>query len=60
MIGDIVFIEMVLGMKKIMCDSDVVGRIGGDEFIIFMKNIFLVKDVEKKVEELLYMFCYLF
>lgn len=34
MIGDIVLTEMASGMKKIMRDSDVVGRIGGDEFAI--------------------------
>ncbi|MFQ5008970.1 diguanylate cyclase [Clostridioides difficile] len=60
MIGDIVLTEMASGMKKIMRDSDVVGRIGGDEFTIFMKNISTVKDAEKKAEELLYMFRHLF
>ncbi|EQE00507.1 diguanylate cyclase domain-containing protein [Clostridioides difficile] len=60
MIGDIVLTEMASGMKKIMHDSDVVGRIGGDEFTIFMKNISSVKDAEKKAEELLYMFRHLF
>ncbi|HBG5220646.1 TPA: diguanylate cyclase [Clostridioides difficile] len=60
MIGDIVLTEMASGMKKIMRDSDVVGRISGDEFTIFMKNISSVKDAEKKAEELLYMFRHLF
>ncbi|EQI18914.1 diguanylate cyclase domain-containing protein [Clostridioides difficile] len=60
MIGDIVLTEMASGMKKIMRDSDVVGRIGGDEFTIFMKNISSVKDAEKNAEELLYMFRHLF
>ncbi|WP_131058061.1 diguanylate cyclase domain-containing protein [Clostridioides difficile] len=60
MIGDIVLTEMASGMKKIMRDSNVVGRIGGDEFTIFMKNISSVKDAEKKAEELLYMFRHLF
>ncbi|MGX9758268.1 diguanylate cyclase domain-containing protein [Clostridioides difficile] len=60
MIGDIVLTEMASGMKKIMCDSDVVGRIGGDEFAIFMKNISSTKDAEKKAEELLNMFRHLF
>nr|UWI50134.1 diguanylate cyclase [Clostridioides difficile] len=60
MIGDIVLTEMASGMKKIMRDSDVVGRIGGDEFAIFMKNISSTKDAEKKAEELLYMFRHLF
>ena len=37
--GDMVLGEMATAMKKKVRDSDVVGRIGGDEFIIFMKNI---------------------
>lgn len=60
MIGDIVLTEMASGMRKIMRDSDIVGRIGGDEFTIFMKNISSVQDAEKKAEELLYMFSHLF
>lgn len=60
MIGDIVLTEIASGMKKIMHDNDVVGRIGGDEFAIFMKNISSTKDAEKKAEELLYMFRHLF
>ncbi|UWD49229.1 diguanylate cyclase [Clostridioides difficile] len=60
MIGDIVLAEMASGMKKIMRDSDVVGRIGGDEFAIFMKNISSTKDAENKAKELLYMFRHLF
>ncbi|KPI46762.1 diguanylate cyclase [Clostridioides difficile] len=60
MIGDMVLTEMASGMRKIMRDSDIVGRIGGDEFTIFMKNISSVQDAEKKAEELLYMFSHLF
>lgn len=60
MIGDIVFTEIAAGMKKIMRDNDIVGRIGGDEFTILMKNISSLKDAEKKAEELLYMFRHLF
>ncbi|PBH18371.1 diguanylate cyclase, partial [Clostridioides difficile] len=60
MTGDIVLTEMASGWKKRMHDSDVGGRIGGDEFTICMKNISSVKDAEKKAEELLYMFRHLF
>lgn len=60
MVGDFVLAEMADGMKKIMREDDIVGRIGGDEFIIFMKNIMSTKDVEKKVNELLMMFHHLF
>ncbi|GKH31624.1 diguanylate cyclase [Muricomes sp. OA1] len=60
MVGDIVLAEMAAGMKGLMRESDIVGRIGGDEFIIFMKNIVTPKDAEKKAEDLLRMFRHLF
>ena len=52
--------EMATAMKKKVRDSDVVGRIGGDEFIIFMKNITSHLDAEKKAEELQKTFAHLF
>lgn len=58
--GDIVLSEMASGMKKMIRDTDLVGRIGGDEFTIFMKNISSVEVAEKKAEELLEMFNHLF
>lgn len=58
--GDLVLVEMANGMKKIMRENDIVGRIGGDEFIIFMKDTGALKNVEKKAGELLNMFQHLF
>lgn len=60
MTGDMVLAEMASGMKKLMSDNDVVGRIGGDEFTIFMKDINSQSDAEEKAEELLHMFRHLF
>ena len=60
MTGDIVLSEMASGMKKMIRDTDLVGRIGGDEFTIFMKNISSVEVAEKKAAELLEMFNHLF
>lgn len=60
MIGDMVLAQIAAGMKELMRDSDIVGRIGGDEFIIFMKDIASPKDAEKKAEKLLYIFRHLF
>ena len=37
-VGDMVLSEMAKGMKHVMRVNDIVGRIGGDEFIIFMKD----------------------
>lgn len=60
MVGDVVLAELANGMRSLMRDSDIVGRIGGDEFTVFMKNISSLKDAEKKAQELLHMFRHLF
>lgn len=60
MIGDVVLTEMASGMKKIMRDTDIVGRIGGDEFTVFMKQIPSPETAKKKADEMLYMFRHLF
>lgn len=36
--GDAVLINISDNLKKIFYESDIVGRIGGDEFLIFIKN----------------------
>lgn len=59
-VGDLVLVEMAGGMKKIMREHDIVGRVGGDEFIIFMKDIASLQNAEQKAEELLKMFQSLF
>lgn len=60
MLGDMVLTEMAHGMKKTMRDNDVVGRIGGDEFTIFMKDLSSREDAEKKASSLSEMFRHLF
>lgn len=60
MLGDVVLTEMASGMKKLMQESDIVGRIGGDEFAVFMKNISSSSAAEKKAAELSEMFAQLF
>ena len=37
--GDAVLAELAAGMKKLTRKSDVIGRIGGDEFAIFLKDV---------------------
>lgn len=59
LVGDIVLTAMASSMKKLMKDSDIVGRIGGDEFTIFMKHTSL-DEVERTVKQLLPMFQQLF
>ncbi len=60
MVGDVVLTELAMAMKKIMRSSDVVGRIGGDEFTIFMKPISRVEDARQKAEVMLDIFRSLF
>lgn len=58
--GDAVLTEMAIGMQKLMRQSDVVGRIGGDEFIVFLKDIPSQDVAEEKARKLLDTFKNLF
>ncbi|WP_133969417.1 diguanylate cyclase domain-containing protein [Eubacterium limosum] len=58
--GDAVLTEMAIGMKKLVRQSDVVGRIGGDEFIIFLKDLTSQGVAEEKARQLLDTFQHLF
>lgn len=58
--GDAVLSEIAAGMKKIVRKSDVVGRIGGDEFTIFVKNISSADAARVKAQQLLDIFHHLF
>lgn len=44
--GDIVLQETAQYMQEISRQNDEIGRLGGDEFIIFLKNIKNIEDVE--------------
>lgn len=58
--GDAVLSELAAIMKKLTRQTDVVGRIGGDEFMVFLKDIPSVRAAAKKAEELLELFRHLF
>ena len=58
--GDMVLSEMAAGMKKITRQTDVAGRIGGDEFAIFFKDIPSTAMITEKAGQLLAMFKRLF
>lgn len=51
--GDEFLVELARGLKKSFRDSDIVGRVGGDEFFALMKNVPDVALVERKANELL-------
>lgn len=58
--GDAVLAELASGMKRLTRGSDIVGRIGGDEFTVFLKDVPDRKLAERKAELFLDMFRHLF
>lgn len=51
--GDEFLIKLADRLKRSSRDSDVVGRIGGDEFFVFLKNVAEISQIEKKAKEIL-------
>lgn len=51
--GDVVLCELAEKLQKLFQHEDIVGRIGGDEFMAFMKNIPDLAAVQLRVEEIL-------
>ncbi|AOR24937.2 GGDEF domain-containing protein [Clostridium taeniosporum] len=52
MFGDSVLSEVSSSIKKVFKESDIIGRIGGDEFVIFIKNINSYELISEKANEL--------
>lgn len=52
MTGDSVLTEVSGQLRSIMRDTDIVGRMGGDEFLIFLKNIGSVRAIRRKAQEI--------
>lgn len=50
--GDAVLINISDNLKKIFYESDIVGRIGGDEFLIFIKDTKNIRMLIDKTEEI--------
>lgn len=51
--GDDFLIRLAGQLKDAFRDSDVVGRIGGDEFFIFLRNIPEIKQIERRAADVL-------
>nr|WP_241426835.1 GGDEF domain-containing protein [Dysosmobacter acutus] len=58
--GDAVLAELAAGMKRLTRKSDVIGRIGGDEFAMLLKDLPSSQIAEDKARKLLEMFRHLF
>lgn len=50
--GDEILKNIAADIEKIFYPTDILGRIGGDEFVILMKNIRVISDIEKKIKEI--------
>jgi len=51
--GDAVIADLAQRIEKTFRETDIVGRIGGDEFIVLIKNISKLELIEQKAQELL-------
>lgn len=51
--GDAILIESAHCIEKQFRSADVVGRIGGDEFMVYMENVADVSVVQKKAEQII-------
>ncbi|MEA4853941.1 MAG: EAL domain-containing protein [Christensenella sp.] len=51
--GDEVLVEVASSIRHSFRDTDIVGRIGGDEFFVLMKNIMDIKTARRKARELI-------
>lgn len=50
--GDAILKNIAADIETLFYSSDVLGRVGGDEFVILMKNIKSVDDIDKKIKEI--------
>lgn len=55
--GDAVLSQTSAKIATLFRDDDVLGRVGGDEFIVFMKNIYNTKVATAKAEEIRALLC---
>ena len=51
--GDAVLSELAHTLKTLFRDSDITGRVGGDEFVVFMTNVKETSVIQKKAESIL-------
>ncbi|WP_110954203.1 sensor domain-containing diguanylate cyclase [Anaerosinus massiliensis] len=51
--GDAVISDLATTIKSNFLDSDIVGRIGGDEFMVLMKNFDQAKSLQQKSQNLI-------
>jgi diguanylate cyclase (GGDEF)-like protein len=50
--GDKVLIYVIDNIKEIFSEGEIIGRIGGDEFVVFAGNVININEVMEKAEKL--------
>ncbi len=53
--GDVTLVKIAEGLREIFRDTDIIGRVGGDEFMVFLKNIKSIDTLKEKAEEIVMM-----
>ena len=53
LVGDQVLLHVVKVLKEVLRSSEFIGRIGGDEFCVFMKNILSLPYLYERLDEIL-------
>ncbi len=52
MLGDKVLVNVISHIRRMFRDEDIVGRIGGDEFVVFMNHVNSREDIANKAVKL--------
>ncbi len=55
--GDIVLTELANALKPLFRNDDIVGRIGGDEFFVFIRNYKSIDVIKSKAQDICKLFC---
>ena len=50
--GDLVLTQIATKLKQSFRDTDIVGRVGGDEFLVMLKNVQDLEIIAKKAEQI--------
>lgn len=58
--GDAVLIDVSKELKRVFSSNDIIGRIGGDEFVILLKNVRSLDKIRKKAMAVCETFRYLY
>lgn len=51
--GDAVITDIAMAIEKTFRQTDIIGRIGGDEFVVLLKEIHAIEVIQQKCESLL-------